>query len=145
MAEEADVPDRGPHRPSVLTGAAPVVRPIRSLAGFYRTQVHLLWRWSGGSLAVGRRAALIFLRSDTAFAITARIVPELVVRQPLGAAIAALVLAIVSTLARPLLIALLSGVSVILVGVGTLATQAIALVAVAGVSPDITVDGPRGA
>src|SRR5438067_5721819 len=118
---------------------------MTSIAAFYRTQLHLLWRWSGGWMAVARRAALIFLSSLTAFAVTARIVPELTVRDPLGAAIAALVLALVSTLTRPVLIAVLSGFSVVLVGLGTVLVQAAALVAVANVSPEVTIDGAHGA
>lgn len=125
--------------------AGSVVRPIRALGSLYRTQTHLLWRWSGGWRAVTVRAVLIFLSSLTAFAITVRIVPQLSARDPVGAAGAALALALVSTVTRPVLIALLSGVSVILVGAGTLAVQATALLAIANVSPDLTVDGPRGA
>ena len=119
--------------------------PLHALVDFYRIQLHLLWRWSGGWPAVAWRAALIVLSSLAAFLLTIAIVPELTINDPWGVAATALVLAIVSTVTRPVLIALPSGISVLLVGLGTLAIQAVALVATANVSHAISIDGVRGA
>jgi len=118
---------------------------IGKLIDLYRTQAHLLWRWSGGWPAVAAHAALIVLSSLAAFALATRLVPGISVGSPAAAAAAAVVLALVSTLTRPVLIGLLSGFSVMLVALGTLAVQAVALLALAGLSLGIAVDGPSSA
>jgi len=115
------------------------------ITGFYRRQLHLLWRWSGGWHTVAWHGALIFATSVAAFGVTAWLVPGIAVRDAPVAVVAALALALVAIVTRPVLIALLSGVSVMLVGAGTLVLQALALLAVARLSAGIGIDGTRSA
>ena len=118
---------------------------VSALITFYRRQFHLLWRWSGGWHTVAVRGALVVAASLAALAFTAWYIPGLAVREPLAAVLAAAALAAISALTRPLLIALLSGVSVLLVGLATLLVQAAALIVVANVIPAITIDRPSSA
>src|SRR5689334_12448765 len=104
---------------------------MSGLAGLYRRQFHLLWRWSGGWPQLALRAVVVVTASLAAFAFTAWYIPGLSVAQPWEAAAVAAALAAISALVRPLLGALLSRISVLLVGLATLVVQAVALVAVA--------------
>src|SRR5581483_3282486 len=144
MAEEVERGAGGTHRPSVCVYRADVVDPL-GITGFYRRQLHLLWRWSGGWHTVAWHGALIFATSVAAFGVTAWLVPGIAVRDAPVAVVAALALALVAIVTRPVLIALLSGVSVMLVGAGTLVLQALALLAVARLSAGIGIDGTRSA
>ncbi|OLC51835.1 MAG: hypothetical protein AUH85_18285 [Chloroflexi bacterium 13_1_40CM_4_68_4] len=87
----------------------------------------------------------MFLSSLAAFALTLWLIPGISVRAWPSAIVAAVALALVSTVSRPVLIAMLAGISVALVGVATLLLQALALLAIAGVSNGLAVDGPRSA
>jgi uncharacterized membrane protein YvlD (DUF360 family) len=119
--------------------------PIRGLGAFYGRQLHLLLRWSGGWTGVAWRAVLIFATSLAAFAFTLWYVPGISVEHWPTALLAALVLALVSTISRPLLVGLLSGFSVLLVGIGTLVVQTISLVIVASGPSGLRIDGLRSA
>ncbi|HYK98834.1 MAG TPA: phage holin family protein [Candidatus Acidoferrales bacterium] len=118
---------------------------MSGLAGLYRRQFHLLWRWSGGWPQLLLRAVVVVTASLAAFAFTAWYIPGLSVAQPWEAAAVAAALAAISALVRPLLGALLSRISVLLVGLATLIVQAVALVAVARVVPGIGIDRPTTA
>lgn len=118
---------------------------MNRIARFYRRQLHLLWRWSGGGTSIAVRAALIFASSLAAFAFTAWLVPGIAVRDAAAAALTAFTLAALSTITRPVLIALLSGISVMLVGAGTLLVQAAAIVVIARLPTGIVIQGAPAA
>src|SRR5438876_321436 len=112
---------------------------------FYRRQFELLWRWSGGPAPVARRAIATIVVGIIAFVAAAVLVPGIHVREPVAALVAAITLATLGTLARPVLIGLLSGFSVALVGLGTLAVQATAFWALSHVPVGIELDSVRSA
>ncbi len=112
---------------------------------FYRRQFELLWRWSGGPVPVARRAIATIVVGIIAFVAAAVLVPGIHVREPVAALVAAITLATLGTLARPMLIGLLSGFSVALVGLGTLAVQATAFWALSHVPVGIELDSVRSA
>jgi len=112
---------------------------------FYRRQFELLWRWSGGPAPVARRAIATIVVGIIAFVAAAVLVPGIHVREPVAALVAAITLATLGTLARPMLIGLLSGFSVALVGLGTLAVQATAFWALSHVPVGIEIDSVRSA
>src|SRR5438132_803269 len=112
---------------------------------FYRRQFELLWRWSGGPAPVARRAIATIVVGIIAFVAAAVLVPGIHVREPVAALVAAITLATLGTLARPMLIGLLSGFSVALVGLGTLAVQATAFWALSHVPVGIELDSVRSA
>src|SRR5438874_6635529 len=96
---------------------------LRRVRSFYATQFHLLRRWSGSRAAIARRILEIFAVSAIALGVTIWAIPGIRVREPGSVIVAALVLGALSALARPVLIGLLSGFSVIFVGIATLVLQ----------------------
>jgi uncharacterized membrane protein YvlD (DUF360 family) len=118
---------------------------IGSPVTFYRRQFELLWRWSGGPAPLARRAIATLVVGIIAFVAAAVLVPGIHVREPVAAIVAAITLATLTTLARPMLIGLLSGFSVALVGLGTFALQAIAFWLLANLPVGIQIDSLRSA
>src|SRR5919108_3507959 len=112
---------------------------------FYRRQFELLRKWSGGPVPLARRSIATVLVALIAFVVATLLVPGIHVREPVDALLAAVALATLSTLARPMLIGLLSGFSVALVGLGTFALQAAAFWALSQLSIGIEVNSVRSA
>src|SRR5438093_14062 len=112
---------------------------------FYRRQFELLWRWSGGPAPVARRAIATIVVGIIAFVAAAVLVPGIHVREPVAALVAAITLATLGPLARRMLLGLLSGFSVALVGLGTLAVQATAFWALSHVPVGIEIGSVRSA
>jgi uncharacterized membrane protein YvlD (DUF360 family) len=117
------------------------VNPI----AFYRRQFHLLWRWSGGVVRLAGRAVATFAVAIIAFLAAAAIVPGIRISDVPAAALGALTLAALTTLARPVLIGLLSGFSVALAGIATIVLQAFGFWLLAHVPSGIQVDSLRSA
>ena len=98
---------------------------MRKLIAFYSLQFHLLRRWSGGTGAIVRRGIETVAVSALSLVATASLVPGLVVRDLPAAIVLGLVLVALTTLARPLLIGLFSGISIALVALATVALQGV--------------------
>lgn len=118
---------RSPREPSVAKRQVhTTVAPFRDVVDFYRLQFRLLRRWSGGGAALIRRAFETFVVAAISLVATAWLVPGISVRDLPSAVIFSLILVSLTTLARPLLIGLLSGISVLLVGISTMLLQVLA-------------------
>ncbi len=102
------------------------------MIGFYATQLHLLARWTGGPWGVARRGVATLVISMLALLITAWVMPGLSLRDISSAVAAALVLAAMRTLLRPVLIAYLSQVSIAVATIATVLVQALAFWLIAG-------------
>jgi len=102
------------------------VKQIRRLAAFYAVQLRLLWRWSGGPTALLVRAVLTAAVSVIALLVTVWLIPGIAIRSIATAIAFAVLLTSATTLARPLLIALLSGVSTLLSALATVVLQVVA-------------------
>jgi uncharacterized membrane protein YvlD (DUF360 family) len=118
---------------------------LRPLIHFYRVQFDLLWKWSGGTPAVVRRAALTLVVAVFALLVTIWLIPGIAIRDPQSGALTAIVLAVLTTLARPLLIGLLSSFSVYLVGVGMIAVQVLLFWLLSRFSSGLVIDGAPSA
>ena len=114
------------------------------MIAFYATQLHLLSRWTGGRVGVIRRAAATLTIATLALVVTAWLIPGISLRDIPSGVIAALGLAAMRTLLRPVLIAYLSQVSIAVATIVTVMVQALAfwLIAQAGW---IAVDRPADA
>ncbi|TMD59390.1 MAG: hypothetical protein E6I87_09485, partial [Chloroflexi bacterium] len=80
---------------------------LRHVARFYAVQFRLLWNWSGGPPILVRRAAVSVAVAVLALVATIGLVPGITMRDPQSAALTAVLLASLTTLARPVLIGLL--------------------------------------
>ncbi|TME30078.1 MAG: phage holin family protein, partial [Chloroflexi bacterium] len=112
--------------------------------GFYATQLHLLSRWTGGRGGVVRRGVATLVIAILALVVTAWIIPGLTLRDIPSGLLAALALAAMRTLLRPVLVAYVSQVSIAVATIVTVIVQALAfwLVSLVGW---IAVDRPEDA
>jgi uncharacterized membrane protein YvlD (DUF360 family) len=115
------------------------------VVAFYAVQLHLLLRWSGGRAALIRRGLLTGAVSVVAFVATTALIPGITIRQGPAVVLAALVLATLTTLLRPVLIGLLSPFSVVLVAAATILVQGLAFLVLARLPIGLGVDGPEAA
>lgn len=99
---------------------------LRRFVAFYAVQFRLLRRWGGGTSALFTKAIMTAAVSVAALLLTAWVMPGIVIRDVVLATIAAVLLATATTLTRPLLIALLSGVSILLTALATVLLQVVA-------------------
>ena len=114
------------------------------MIGFYATQLHLLSRWTGGRGGVVRRGVATLVIAILALVVTAWIIPGLTLRDIPSGLLAALALAAMRTLLRPVLVAYVSQVSIAVATIVTVIVQALAfwLVSLVGW---IAVDRPEDA
>jgi uncharacterized membrane protein YvlD (DUF360 family) len=101
---------------------------------FYATQLHLLSRWNGGALGVVRHGLATFVIGLLSLLVTAWLIPGLTLRDLPSAFVAALGLAAMRTVLRPVLVAYLSQISIAVAAIVTILAQALAfwLIARAG-------------
>src|SRR5262245_50621785 len=114
---------------------------LRRLVSFYTLQFRLLWQWKPGRRALLRRLVVTFLVAWLSFAATIWLLPG-ISTQNQGQIVAAVIcLALFNAIVRPIILALLAPVSIVLVGVATLVFQVVAILLV-GALTGIRVDGP---
>jgi uncharacterized membrane protein YvlD (DUF360 family) len=114
------------------------------MIGFYGTQIGLLSRWTGGRAGVVRRGIATLVIALLALVVTAWLIPGITVRDISSAMLAALGLAAMRTLLRPVLIAYVSQVSIAVASLVTIVVQALAFWLISEVGW-ITVDSPADA
>jgi uncharacterized membrane protein YvlD (DUF360 family) len=112
--------------------------------GFYAVQLRLLSKWTGGRAGVARRTLATAVIATLALVVTAWLLPGISLRDTPSAVLAAVALAAVRTLLRPVLIAYVSQVSIAVATIVTLLVQAIAFWLISQVGW-IAVDGPLNA
>jgi len=112
--------------------------------GFYATQLRLLSRWTGGPGGVIRRGVATLVIATLALVVTAWLLPGITLEDVPSGILAAIALAAMRTLLRPVLIAYLSRVSIAVATLVTVLVQAVAfwLISQAGW---ITVQSPADA
>ena len=152
IKQDGRMPQEGQQRPRRhdRSVAAPNRRPsraivLRHVARFYAVQFRLLWTWSGGPSSLVRRAAISVAVAVLALVLTIGLVPGITMRDPQSAALTAVLLASLTTLARPVLIGLLSAFSVALVGLGTILFQITLFFALSRATPGVAIDGVASA
>jgi len=111
---------------------------------FYAVQLRLLSKWTGGRAGVARRTLATVVVATLALVVTAWLLPGMTLRDTPSAVVAAVALAAMRTLLRPVLIAYLSQVSIALATIVTLLAQAIALWLISQVGW-VAVDSPMDA
>ncbi len=109
------------------------------LIDFYATQLRLLWDWRGGRLALLRRLVVTALVATISFATTAWLLPGLSVASLSAAVLAVILIALFNALVRPLILAVLVPVSLILTGIAVLVLQFVAFLVVARWAPGVSV------
>jgi len=112
-----------------------------SLLDLYRTQIRVLWEWRGGPLALIRRMILILLVSTVSFAITAWLLPNIVLDSLWAAVLAVILMALFNAIVRTVLLAVVAARSLILTGVLVLVLQVVAFLVVAQWSPGVHIAG----
>jgi len=112
-----------------------------SLLDLYRTQLRVLWEWRGGPLALIRRMILILLVSTVSFAITAWLLPNIVLDSLWAAVLAVILMALFNAIVRTVLLAVVAARSLILTGVLVLVLQVVAFLVVAQWSPGVHIAG----
>jgi uncharacterized membrane protein YvlD (DUF360 family) len=114
------------------------------MMGFYATQLRLFSRWTGGPGGVVRRSVATLVIAFLALLVTAWLLPGITIRDVPSAVVAALALAAMRTLLRPVLIAYVSQVSILVATIVTIVVQALAFSLVSQIGW-IAVDRPEDA
>ena len=114
------------------------------MIGFYATQLRLLSRWTGGTGGVVRRGVATIVIAMLALVVTAWLIPGITLRDLPSAIVAALALAAMRTLLRPVLIAYVSHISIAVATILTVLAQALAFWLISQVEW-IAVDRPEDA
>ena len=96
------------------------------MISFYATQLHLLSRWTGGPWGVARRGAATLVIALVSLLVAVWLIPGVTLRDIPSAVIAALTLAAMRTLLRPVLIAYVSQLSIAIATIVTVLAQAFA-------------------
>jgi uncharacterized membrane protein YvlD (DUF360 family) len=113
---------------------------LRRLVAFYMLQFRLLWQWKPGRRALVRRLIVTFVVAFISFAITIWLLPGISASDWGQIALAVIVLSLLNALVRPVILAVLAPISVVLIGVATLVFQVLAILLVAGLLAGIRVD-----
>jgi uncharacterized membrane protein YvlD (DUF360 family) len=109
------------------------------LINFYATQLRLLWDWRGGRLALIRRLLITVVVATISFAVTAWLLPGLAVASLSSAALAVILISLFNAMIRPVVLAALVPVSLILTGIAVLVLQFVAFLVVAQLAPGVSV------
>ena len=113
---------------------------MRRLIELYTTQVHILWDWRGGPVALAKRLLLTGVVATIAFGLTAAIMPGVRVDSLLSGVAAIFLVALFNALIRPVLLLFVAPRSLILTTIVVLVLQVLAFYVVATISPGVHVD-----
>jgi uncharacterized membrane protein YvlD (DUF360 family) len=112
---------------------------LKRLIDFYATQLRLLWEWRGGRLALLRRLVVTVVVATISFAVTAWLLPGLTVASLSAAALAVILISLFNAVIRPVVLAALVPVSLILTGIMVLVLQFFAFLVIAELAPGVEV------
>jgi uncharacterized membrane protein YvlD (DUF360 family) len=112
---------------------------LKRLIDFYTTQLRLLWEWRGGRLALLRRLVVTVVVATISFAVTAWLLPGLTVSSLSAAVLAVILISLFNAVVRPVVLAALVPVSLILTGIAVLVLQFFAFLVVAQLAPGVSV------
>ena len=113
---------------------------MKTLLGFYRLQLHLLWTWRPGRKALLRRAFISYIVSVLSLDFAIWILPGVRINGLFTATAAVLILAGLNLVVRPVLLALCAAFSPIILAIVTLLFQVVAFLVAANILPGLTID-----
>ena len=113
---------------------------LRRLVDFYRLQASLIWNWRKGRRALLIRFVVTFLVGFVSMAITIWLLPGIRSENFASIALAVIILSLLNALVRPVILAVLIPVSVLVGGIATILFQVAAFEILAYVLPGITID-----
>ncbi len=113
---------------------------LRRLVDFYRLQASLIWNWRKGRRALLIRFVVTFLVGFVSMAITIWLLPGIRSENFASIALAVIILSLLNALVRPVILAVLVPVSVIVGGIATILFQVAAFEILAYVLPGIAID-----
>jgi uncharacterized membrane protein YvlD (DUF360 family) len=113
---------------------------MKTLLGFYRLQLHLLWTWRPGRKALLRRALISLLVGMASLAFAIWVLPGITATSVLTVAGGVIVLALLNLLIRPVLLAVCAAFSPIVLAIATLLFQVVAFLVAANILPGLTID-----
>ncbi len=113
---------------------------MKTLLGFYRLQLHLLWTWRPGRRALARRALISFVVGMASLSFSIWILPGITARDLGTVASGVIVLALLNLLVRPVLLAVCAAFSPIVLAIATLLFQVLAFLVAANILPGLVID-----
>jgi uncharacterized membrane protein YvlD (DUF360 family) len=113
---------------------------LRRLLEFYALQLRLVWTWRRGRRALARRALVTFAVAFVALGLTVWLLPGIRVRDPGAIAVAVVVLALLNALVRPIILAVATPISPVLIAAATIVFQVVAILLLGGLVPGLSVD-----
>lgn len=118
---------------------------MKTLIGFYRLQLHLLWTWRPGRKALFKHAVISYLVSVFSLDFAIWVLPGVRIEGLLTATATVLILAALNLVVRPVLLAVCASFSPIVLAIATLLFQVIAFNVAATIlpgSPSMASGGP---
>ena len=112
---------------------------VIDLPAFYRDQVRLYWQWRATRLALVRRVLLSWVAAGLALLLVATISSNLTLDGPVALVTAALSLAVLNLLARPILLLALSPLPAFTVQVAELLVEIVIVLAIGSFVPGVGV------
>jgi uncharacterized membrane protein YvlD (DUF360 family) len=113
---------------------------MKTLIGFYRLQLHLLWTWRPGRRALISRAIVSYLVSVISLYFAIWVLPGVRISGLFTAGATVLILAALNLLVRPVLLAVCAAFSPIVLAVATLLFQVVAFLVAANILSGLTID-----
>ncbi len=114
---------------------------LRRIAGFYRVQIELLWKWRPGRVALLKRAIVSLITGTIALLLTVVLLPGIRVDSLGTLVLAVVLLAAFNMLLRPVVLGLFAGISTVAVIVATVVMQVLSFLFVEWLIPAFVVDG----
>lgn len=111
------------------------------LIDLYRTQLRVLWHWNGGPRALIRRGIRTVVVAAASFAMTAWLLPGIILDSLEAAFNAVILIALFNVLIRSVVLAIVASFSLILTGIVVLVFQVVAFLGVATLAPGVHVNG----
>src|SRR5689334_6394167 len=115
------------------------------IVDLYRTQIDVLWNWSGGRWALVRQLLVALVVATISFALTAGLLNRVVVDSVTAAIVAVVLMALFNAVIRVAVLVLVAPFTPVLTAVIVLILQVFAFLVVANIVPGVHVDGILGA
>ena len=113
---------------------------LRNLAGFYKLQGEILWKWRPGRRALIRRLIVSFIVAFISLTLTVAIIPGLHVDDWATMVLAVVAFALINALIRPVILFALASISTIAVIIATFVFQILAFYLVEWLLPGFHID-----
>jgi uncharacterized membrane protein YvlD (DUF360 family) len=107
----------------------------------YRTQIDVLWNWSGGRVALVKRLLITLVVATIAFAATAWLLPSVTVDSVRAAFAAVLLMAVFNAVVRVAVLVLIAPFSPVVTAILVLVFQVLAFLVASSVVPGVHVSG----